>query len=90
MALTDRKPKIFNIDQGNQFTGQDWVGELQKNEIRISMEGKSRWIDNVFIEWLWRSLRYEETESVNIIILNSYVLVCFFGGNGSSPHPPHG
>lgn len=59
MEATGRKPEIFNTDQGSQFTGQDWIGELKKNEIRISMDGKGRWMDNVFIERLWRSLKYE-------------------------------
>jgi len=60
MALTGRKPKIFNTDQGSQFTGQDWIGALKKHEILISMDGKGRWMDNVFIERLWRSLKYEK------------------------------
>ena len=60
MTSTGRKPKIFNTDQGSQFTGQDWIGELKKNEIQISMDGKGRWMDNVFIERLWRSLKYEQ------------------------------
>ena len=60
MALTGRKPKIFNTDQGSQFTGQDWISELKKNDISVSMDGKGRWMDNVFIERLWRSLKYEK------------------------------
>lgn len=60
MALTGRKPEIFNTDQGSQFTGQDWIEELKKNEIKISMDGKGRWMGNVFIERLWRSLKYEK------------------------------
>ena len=59
MAKTGRKPKIFNTDQGSQFTGKDWIGELESNNITISMDGKGRWMDNVFIERLWRSLKYE-------------------------------
>lgn len=59
MELTGRKPEIFNTDQGSQFTGQDWVGELKSHGIKISMDGKGRWMDNVFIERLWRSLKYE-------------------------------
>ena len=59
MRSTGRKPGIFNTDQGSQFTGQDWIGELESNGIRISMDGKGRWMDNVFIERLWRSLKYE-------------------------------
>ena len=60
MTLTGRKPEIFNTDQGSQFTGQDWIEELKKNGIKISMDGKGRWMDNVFIERLWRSLKYEK------------------------------
>lgn len=52
-------PDIFNTDQGCQFTGSDWIGMLTTHGIRISMDGKGRWMDNVFIERLWRSLKYE-------------------------------
>lgn len=54
------KPEIFNTDQGVQFTSRDFTGILEKNEIKISMDGKGRALDNVFIERLWRSLKYEE------------------------------
>jgi putative transposase len=60
MARTGRKPKIFNTDQGSQFTGRDWISTLKENGIEISMDGKGRWMDNVFIERLWRSLKYEK------------------------------
>jgi putative transposase len=60
MRSTGRKPKIFNTDQGSQFTGDDWISELQANDIQISMDGRGRWMDNVFIERLWRSLKYEK------------------------------
>lgn len=60
MSRTGRKPKIFNTDQGSQFTGRDWIGTLKANGIEISMDGKGRWMDNVFIERLWRSLKYEK------------------------------
>jgi putative transposase len=52
-------PSIFNTDQGSQFTSTDWIDELKANGIKISMDGKGRWMDNVFIERLWRSLKYE-------------------------------
>jgi len=52
-------PSIFNTDQGSQFTSTVWIDELKANGIRISMDGKGRWMDNVFIERLWRSLKYE-------------------------------
>lgn len=54
------KPDIFNSDQGCQFTSDDFTSVLTKNKIKISMDGKGRWMDNVFIERLWRSLKYEE------------------------------
>lgn len=60
LRATGRKPKIFNTDQGSQFTGTDWIQELQGNDIQISMDGRGRWMDNVFIERLWRSLKYEK------------------------------
>ena len=52
-------PEIFNSDQGSQFTSVDFTNVLKETGIRISMDGKGRWMDNVFIERLWRSLKYE-------------------------------
>jgi putative transposase len=52
-------PEIFNTDQGSQFTSSDWIGELKEAKVKISMDGKGRWIDNRMIERLWRSLKYE-------------------------------
>ena len=54
------KPEIFNTDQGSQFTSADFTGVLTKNAIAISMDGKGSWRDNVFVERLWRSVKYEE------------------------------
>src|SRR5271155_2150473 len=54
------KPEIFNTDQGSQFTSTAFTGLLQDNGIRISMDGKGAWRDNVFVERLWRSVKYEE------------------------------
>jgi len=53
-------PEIFNTDQGSQFTGAAFTGVLMKNCIAISMDGKGAWRDNVFVERLWRSIKYEE------------------------------
>lgn len=53
------KPEIFNTDQGSQFTGPRFTGVLTGAGIRVSMDGRGRWMDNVFIERLWRSLKYE-------------------------------
>lgn len=52
-------PEIFNTDQGAQFTDEDFTEPLLNQKIRISMDGKGRWIDNVFVERLWRSVKYE-------------------------------
>ncbi|WP_200959537.1 IS3 family transposase [Rhizobium sp. Root1203] len=54
------KPDIFNTDQGSQFTSMDFTAVLKKAEIAISMDGKGAWRDNVFVERLWRSIKYEE------------------------------
>ena len=54
------KPEIFNTDQGSQFTGEAFTGALIKNDIKISMDGKGAWRDNVFVERLWKSVKYEE------------------------------
>ena len=54
------KPKIFNTDQGSQFTSSDFIKVLAAREIRISMDGKGAWRDNVFVERLWRTIKYEE------------------------------
>ncbi|EKT4488447.1 IS3-like element ISVpa4 family transposase [Vibrio cholerae] len=53
-------PDIFNSDQGSQFTSTEFTQKLIEHNVRISMDGKGRWVDNVFIERLWRSLKYEE------------------------------
>lgn len=53
-------PEIFNTDQGSQFTSAEFTQVLKKNDIRISMDGKGRWVDNVFVEQLWRSVKHEE------------------------------
>jgi putative transposase len=54
------KPEIFNTDQGSQFTGTAFTGVLIENDIAISMDGRGAWRDNVFVERLWRSVKYEE------------------------------
>ena len=54
------RPEIFNTDQGSQFTGTEFIKLLTAHEIKISMDGKGSWRDNVFVERLWRSIKYEE------------------------------
>jgi len=59
-ALKLGKPDIFNSDQGSQFTAQAFTNELKSAEIRISMDGRGRAFDNIFVERLWRSVKYED------------------------------
>jgi len=58
-ALRKGKPDIFNTDQGSQFTGKAFTGLLEKHGIKISMDGKGSYRDNLFIERLWRTVKYE-------------------------------
>jgi putative transposase len=60
LARTGRVPEIFNTDQGCQFTSEEWIARLTDLGVRISMDGRGRWMDNVFIERLWRSVKYED------------------------------
>lgn len=60
VGQSGRLPEVFNTDQGSQFTSQEWTGELTRLGIAISMDGKGRWMDNVFIERLWRSVKHED------------------------------
>jgi len=68
-ALRWGRPEVFNSDQGSQFTSDDFTGELEQRHIAISMDGRGRCRDNIFIERLWRSLKYEE------VYLKDYTLV---------------
>ena len=60
------KPEIFNTDQGSQYTSEEFTGILKAADIKISMDGRGRALDNIFIERLWRTVKYEE------VFLNSY------------------
>jgi putative transposase len=66
MALSQGKPAIFNTDQGAQFTAHAFTGRLKAANIRISMDGRGRALDNIFVERLWRTVKYED------IYLKSY------------------
>jgi putative transposase len=68
-ALRWGRPAIFNSDQGSQFTSEQFTGELERRGIAVSMDGRGRCLDNIFIERLWRSLKYEE------VYLRDYGLV---------------
>jgi putative transposase len=59
-ALAGRRPEIFNSDQGVQFTSAAFTRRLEEAEIRISMDGRGRVFDNIFVERLWRTLKYED------------------------------
>jgi len=59
-ALEASQPEIFNTDQGSKFTSREFTGRLKKDDIRISMDGRGRVFDNIFVERLWRSVKYEE------------------------------
>jgi len=60
LRVAGRAPDIMNTDQGSQFTGEEWIEAVKASGARVSMDGKGRWMDNVFIERLWRSLKYEQ------------------------------
>jgi transposase InsO family protein len=74
------RPEIFNTDQGSQFTSAAFTAMLAAAGIRVSMDGRSRWMDNVFIERLWRSLKHED------IYLKGYA----DGREGRTPASPPG
>ncbi len=88
-GLHARKPGIFNTDQGVQFTSAQFVGRLEKEGIRVSMDGKGRALDNVFVERLWRSLKYEEIYPKgyeNLKELKKGLEKYFEFYNGNRPH----
>lgn len=87
------KPDIFNTDQGSQFTSADFVGLLAANGIEISMDGKGAWRDNVFVERLWRSVKYEEVylKAYDSVTEARAALGRYFAFyNGRRPHSHHG
>jgi putative transposase len=57
---TYNNPEIINTDQGSQFTSKEWISKLKNNNIKVSMDGKGRWVDNVRIERFWRTVKQEE------------------------------
>ena len=59
-ALAQGRPEVFNTDQGVQFTAQAWTGRLESAGVAVSMDGRGRCLDNVFVERLWRSVKYED------------------------------
>ncbi len=88
-ALSYQKPEIFNTDQGSQFTSEDFVNVLKKNDIQISMDGKGRCIDNVRIDRLWRSVKYEDIflqQYANVSDLYAGLTRYFHHYNTQRPH----
>lgn len=82
-------PEIFNTDQGCQFTSEQWIERLEERGVKISMDGRGRWMDNVFIERLWRSVKYEEVylhEHATIPNLQAGLAAWFRRYNSWRPH----
>lgn len=89
LKSTGEVPEMFNTDQGSQFTSAEWTGKLLGLGIQISMDGKGRWMDNVFIERLWRSVKYEEIylfEHSTVIALYDGLEKWFERYNSWRPH----
>lgn len=88
-ALKKGKPEIFNSDQGSQFTALEWLKVLQTNNIQISMDGKGRCFDNIFVERLWRTVKYEEVylkEYLNVWEAEKGLGKYFYFYNHERPH----
>ena len=82
-------PEIFNTDQGSQFTSEEFTSVLLALEIKISMDGKGRCIDNIFVERLWRSLKYEEVYlyAYDTVQMAREGIACYFDFfNDERPH----
>lgn len=83
------KPEIFNTDQGSQYTSNDFTGILEDNKVKISMDGKGRAMDNIFIERLWRTVKYEEVylkEYKSVSELKTALKKYFYFYNFERPH----
>ena len=93
LTATGRIPEIFNTDQGCQFTSVEWTERLLDLGIKISMDGRGRWMDNVFIERLWRTIKYEEIylfEHSTVTAFRAGVGKWFVRDNDWRPHAPLG
>jgi putative transposase len=84
-ALTTTQPEIFNTDQGAQFTSEVFTNRLEKQDITISMDGRGRAIDNIFIERLWPAVKYEEVY-LNVLEAVSNLKSYFTFYNHKRPH----
>ena len=88
-VLQNSNCEIFNTDQGSQFTSKEFTDVLKEHEIRISMDGKGRWADNIFVERLWRSVKYECVylqEWENVLAVKSGLSEYFEFYNHERPH----
>ena len=88
-ALAKGQPEIFNSDQGAQFTSNEFTRRLEERGVRISMDGRGRALDNVFVERLWRSVKYEDVyikdyETVEDAVRNLKLYFDFY--NCERPH----
>ena len=93
VRVAGRTPGIFNTDQGCQFTSREWTGKLESLGVRVSMDGKGRWLDNVFIERLWRSLKCEDIylkDYRDLAALAAGLRTWFDEYNHLRPHQAHG
>jgi putative transposase len=82
-------PEVFNTDQGSQFTSIDFIAVLKQQDIKISMDGRGRWMDNVFIERLWRSVKYEDIylkDYRTVVTLKQGLTKYFRFYNNERPH----
>jgi len=89
LGIDDDTPEIFNTDQGAQFTSEVFTNRLEKRDITISMDGCGRAIDNIFIERLWRTVKYEEVylkDYVNVLEAVSNLKSYFAFYNHERPH----
>lgn len=86
-------PEVFNTDQGAQFTAEAWIDVLKAHEIKISMDGKGRCIDNIFVERLWRTVKYEEVylhAYDDLVDARAHLRTYFGFYNDERPHQAHG
>jgi len=91
-AVAGAWPEIMNTDQGSQYTSKAWIDVLKDARVQISMDGKRRWIDNVMVERLWRSLKYEDIylrEYIDIVHLEAGVGAWIDFYNHLRPHQTH-
>lgn len=88
-ALLISKPEVFNSDQGPQYTSEDFIEVLKKGDIRISMDGRGRLYDNIFVERLWRTVKYEEVylhDYLNVPVARERLANYFDFYNDERPH----